>query len=230
MAMNPNPPLVEPEYIERARKLGPALLADGMKALGDIKNDGVMEAAMLPVSPEMVMVGTALTVDTDNGDNYPIHLATYSGGEGYVMVIDGKGYQKRAYLGDLIVSAAAAVGYEGIVCDGCVRDRNGCIELGFPVFSKGFMQRGPIKKDPGSINTEVCCGGIAVTPGDLVVGDCDGVTVVPCARSPEVLEKAEEKARYEIERRATIQRYLECKRNGEPLFDLAPKWVRNMMK
>lgn len=113
MAMNPNPPLVEPEYIERARKLGPALLADGMKALGDIKNDGVMEAAMLPVSPEMVMVGTALTVDTDNGDNYPIHLATYSGGEGYVMVIDGKGYQKRAYLGDLIVSAAAAVGYEG---------------------------------------------------------------------------------------------------------------------
>ena len=56
------------------------------------------------------------------------------------------------------------------------------------------------------------------------------MTVVPCARIPEVLEKAEEKARYEIVRRATIQRYLECKRNGEPLFDLAPKWVRNMMK
>lgn len=230
MAMNPNPALVAPEYIERAKQLGSALLADGMKALGDIKNDGVMETAMMPVSPDMVMVGTALTVDTDNGDNYPIHLATYSGGEGYVMVIDGKGFMGRAYLGDLIVSAAAAVGYEGIVCDGCTRDRNGCVELGLPVFSKGFNQRGPIKKNPGSLNTDVLCGGITVCPGDLVVGDCDGVTVVPRDRIPEALEKAEEKLRYETDRRATIDRYIECKKNGEPLFDLAPKWVRDMMK
>ena len=229
MAIKPNPPLVDEEFIKRAKMLGSALLADGMKALGDIENDGAMEAQMMPISRDMAMVGTAITVESDNGDNYPIHLATYSGGDGYVMVIDGKGYDKRAYLGDLIVGAAAAVGFAGIVCDGCVRDQNGCIELGLPVFSKGIMQRGPIKMNPGNVNEPVRCGGITVEPGDMVVGDCDGVTVVPRAKIAEVLDKAEEKLNYETERKSAIERYIQCKKNGAPLFDLAPKWVRDMI-
>ncbi|WP_423781878.1 RraA family protein, partial [Escherichia coli] len=85
----------------------------------------------------------------------------------------------RPYFGELIASAAKAVGFRGMVCDGLVRDRDGCSELGLPVFARGFLQRGPVKKNPGKINEPIRCAGIMVNPGDLVVGDCDGVTVVP---------------------------------------------------
>ncbi|MCD8122418.1 MAG: RraA family protein [Clostridiales bacterium] len=131
---NPLPELLPKEVIERAKKFNPALLADGMKGLG-IKNDGAMEAAMMPVNPDLYMVGTAMTVETDNGDNFPIHVATYSGKAGYVMVIDGKGYTGRAYFGDLIMGAAKAIGIEGMVCDGYTRDNEGCRAMKYPVFS-----------------------------------------------------------------------------------------------
>lgn len=229
MAFFKNPELVNPEYITRAKWLGSALLADGMKALGGIANDGAMQAEINPIAAEMSVVGTALTVDTANGDNFPIHVATYSGGEGYVMVIDGKGYMGRAYCGDLILGAAKAVGYAGVVCDGCVRDRLGCIALGLPVFSKGYMQRGPIKKDAGNINTTVTCGGIQVAPGDLIVGDCDGVSVVPRALIAPVLKKAEEKKAYEDARQEAIAAYVACKAAGKPLPGLAPQWVLDLL-
>jgi regulator of RNase E activity RraA len=159
----------------------------------------------LPINPNApMMVGTAMTVETDNGDNFPIHVATYSAKPGYVMVVDGKNYQERPYFGDLIVHAAKAVGLAGIVIDGYVRDREGVTKLNFPVFSKGLLQRGVIKKNPGMINCPVKCGGIIVKPGDLVVGDSDGVTVVPREIVYEVLEKAEEKAAYEDARDAVI--------------------------
>ncbi|MGN0893381.1 MAG: RraA family protein, partial [Succinivibrio sp.] len=137
------PELLPESVIERAKKLNPALLCDGMKELG-IPMDGCMEASIMPVNPDpdMLMVGTAMTVSTDNGDNFPIHVATYSAKPGYVMVIDGKGYKERPYFGDLIMGAAKAVGYVGMVIDGYCRDKAGCIELNFPVFSKGQMQRG----------------------------------------------------------------------------------------
>ena len=177
MAMHEFPPLLPDEVIERAKKLNPALLADGMKGLGILK-DGVMEAAIMPVNPDpsMMMVGTAVTVETANGDNFPIHVASYSlPAEGYVMVIDGKNYPDRAYFGDLIMGACKAVGYAGMVIDGYTRDRQGCIEMNFPVYSKGQMQAGPIKKDAGNINGPILCGGVQVNPGDLVVGGADGV-------------------------------------------------------
>ena len=180
MAIHPMPELLPDKVIQRARQLNAAQLADGMKGLG-IPNDGCMDAGILPVDLHMRVVGTAMTVDTRDGDNFPIHVAAYSGKPGYVMVIDGKGCPDKAYFGDLIMGAASAIGYEGMICDGYVRDRAGCIELGMPVFARGFMQRGPGKQDPGEINLPVRCGGITVSPGDLVVGDYDGVTVVPRA-------------------------------------------------
>lgn len=226
---NPMPELLPEDVIERAKKLNPALLCDGMKGMG-IPMDGCMEASMMPVDPNTpLMVGTAITVETDNGDNFPIHVATYSSKPGYVMVVDGKGYQERPYFGDLIVHAAKAVGLAGIVMDGYTRDRQGCIELGFPVFSKGFMQRGVVKKDPGNMNIPVQCGGLTVNPGDLVMGGPDGVTVVPRDKVYEVLEKAEEKAAYEDDRDATIDEYTRCVAEGKEPPQLAPQWVVDMM-
>lgn len=225
---NPMPEPLPEDVIERAKKLNPALLCDGMKGMG-IPMDGAMEAAMLPVNPNApLMVGTAMTIETDNGDNFPIHVATYSAKPGYVMVVDGKAYKERPYFGDLIVHAAKAVGLAGIVMNGYTRDRQGITELGFPVFSLGLLQRGVLKKNPGNMNIPVQCGGITVNPGDLVVGGSDGVTVVPRDIVYEVLEKAEEKAAYEDDRDATIDEYTRCIKEGLEPPQLAPQWVLDM--
>ena len=150
--INPCAPRLSQEIIDRAKKLNVPLILDGVKAAKiDIPNGGCMDMQINPVDRGMTVVGTALTVESSDGDNFPIHVASYIfDAEGYVMVIDGKGYEERAYLGDLIMGACQAVGYEGIVIDGCTRDRDGNIELGFPVYSRGFMPRGPIKKNEGT--------------------------------------------------------------------------------
>ena len=95
MAIHPMPELLPDKVIQRARQLNAAQLADGMKGLG-IPNDGCMDAGILPVDLHMRVVGTAMTVDTRDGDNFPIHVAAYSGKPGYVMVIDGKGCPDKA--------------------------------------------------------------------------------------------------------------------------------------
>ncbi len=222
------PALLDEEIIKRASKFGSAELADGMKGLG-YPGDGCMSADMLPVDDGIKMVGTAATVETADGDNFPIHVAIYSAKPGYVLVIDGKGCMERAYLGDLIGGAAKAVGLNGLVVDGCIRDKIGLKEMHLPVYARGYMQRGPKKIGPGRINVPVDCAGAHVNPGDLIVGDADGITVVPKEIIEEVLAKAEEKENYEIKRREKIDEYNLCKANGKPLPELAPKWVLDML-
>lgn len=224
-------PLLPAEIIERAKKLNVPLLVDGVKAAKlPILNDGCMAAGINAVERGMKVVGTAMTVETANGDNFPIHVASYSVKEdGYVMVIDGKGYDGRAYFGDLIMGACQAAGFAGMVIDGYTRDRDGNIELGFPVYSRGFMPRGPIKKEEGSINTEIMCGGVKVAPGDLVVGDSDGVCVIPREYIETVLTEAEKKQAYEDNREKTIAAYRKAKADGTELPQLAPQWVLDML-
>lgn len=224
-------PLLPDEVIRRAEKLNVPLILDGVKAAKiDIPNGGCMDMEIMPVERGMTVVGTAMTVETANGDNFPIHVASYSVQEdGYVMVIDGKGYTGRAYFGDLIMGACQAAGFKGMVIDGCTRDRDGNIELGFPVYSRGFMPRGPIKKDEGNINTPIMCGGVRVEPGDLVVGDSDGVCVIPKAHIDVVLAEAEKKLAYEEKRTATIAAYRKAKAEGTELPQLAPQWVLDML-
>lgn len=225
-------PLLSEEIIRRARNLNVPLLLDGVKAAKiDIPNGGCMDMQISPVEQGMTVVGTALTVETDNGDNFPIHVASYSfKADGYVMVIDGKGNTERAYFGDLIMGACQAVGFEGMIVDGCTRDRDGNVELNFPVYSRGFMPRGPIKKDEGNINIPIMCGGVKVCPGDLVVGDSDGVCVIPVEHIEAVLDEAEKKLAYEEKRNKTISAYREAKKNGTELPQLAPQWVLDMLK
>lgn len=188
-----------------------------------------MDAAISPVDHKMTLVGTAMTVDTEEGNNYMIHVASYTApAEGYIMVVDGKNYSKRAYAGGLIMGACQAVGYGGMVVDGYTRDREDNIALGYPVFSRGFMPCGPVKKDGGSLNIPITCGGVAVEPGDLVVGDSDGVCVIPRRHLDIVLEKAEEKLAYEENREKKIAEYVEAKKTGRELPELAPAWVLEM--
>jgi regulator of RNase E activity RraA len=221
--------LISQSLLDRAAKLGTAQLCDGMVGLG-ITREGCLDTAILPVSDTMTMVGTAYTVETKEGDNFPIHVAIYQSKPGYVLIVDGKGYTDRAYLGDLLVNAAEAIGIVGIVIDGCVRDKIGLQKLDFPVFSRGYIQRSPAKKGPGAINIPIICGGVPVNPGDLVVGDYDGVTVVPRDHIAQVLDNAEKKAVYESKRMAAIQEYRECRKTNNPLPNLAPDWVSDMLK
>ena len=224
-------PLLPVKIIERAKKLNVPLLVDGVTAaILPVLNDGCMTAGFNAVERGMKVVGTAMTVETANGDNFPIHVASYSVKEdGYVMVIDGKGYDGRAYFGDLIMGACQAAGFAGMVIDGYTRDRDGNIELGFPVYSRGFMPRGPIKKEEGSINAEIMCGGVKVAPGDLVVGDSDGVCVIPREYIETVLAEAEKKQAYEDNREKTIAAYRKAKADGTELPQLAPQWVLDML-
>ena len=113
---NPLPERIPQELIDRASKLSPSQLCDGMIGMGIIRN-GCMDADIMPVRKDSVMIGTACTVATENGDNFPIHLAIYQSKPGYVLVVDGKGYRESPYMGDLMGSAADAIGLNGIVID-----------------------------------------------------------------------------------------------------------------
>lgn len=221
--------LLPESVLKRAEALGSALLADGMKGLG-VPNDGCLSHSINPVDINMRVVGTAFTLETQDGDNLPIHLGMKLLQKGYVMVIDGKGYTDKAYFGDLIASQARAMGALGMVIDGCVRDRDTMTKMGFPVFASSYIQRGPGKKDPGRVNCPIVCGGVPVNPGDLVVGDCDGVTIIPKEKIEVALAAAEKKNEYEIERRKTIAAYLEAQEKGEALFNLSPSWVDEQLK
>ena len=167
------PPLLDEALVERAKLFGTAELCDGMKGLG-IERNGCMDAGIMPIDENLKMVGTAATVETQDGDNFPIHVAIYQCKPGYVLCIDGKGCTERAYLGDLMGGAAKAIGIKGLVVDGMVRDRTGLRDMHLPVYSRGFMQNSPTKKGPGKINEPIMCGGVRVQPGDLVVGQDQG--------------------------------------------------------
>ncbi len=225
----PLPELIPQTLLDRACALSPALLCDGMQSLG-IPRNGCMDEDINPLDDRKVMIGTACTVDTEDGDNFPIHVAIYQSQPGYVLVIAGKNYRERAYIGDLLVGAAQAVGLNGIVIDGLVRDKTGLAELTIPVYACGIMQRSPNKKGPGKINTVVHCGGVQVAAGDLVIGDCDGVTVIPRDQIETVLKIAEEKAAYEEKRRAVIEEYAHCRENNLPRPPLAPAWVTELLE
>jgi len=146
-------------------------------------------------------------------DNLMLHKATEVAKAGDVLVVDAGGFADMAILGDLLCLVCKTKGIEGIVLDGGVRDIEGIRELGFPVFAKGIIPVGPLKDSPGSINVPIQCGGMPVMPGDLIVGDPDGVAVVPRARIQEVLEKGRAIVEKEQKMRERIQK-------GELIYDI----------
>jgi regulator of RNase E activity RraA len=176
------PEPIPQDILERFRKLSPAQLCDGMQSLGIARN-GCMDSDLMPLDESKIMLGTAYTVDTEDGDNFPIHVAIYQGRPGYVLVVAGKGYRGRAYIGDLMAGAAQAVGLSGLVIDGCVRDKVPLAELDIPVYAKGFMQRSPAKQGPGKINAPVHSAGIEVTWSSAITTVSLSFLVDACSKS-----------------------------------------------
>ncbi|WP_180994067.1 RraA family protein [Bacillus sp. Marseille-P3661] len=223
--INDLPTLLSDEIIKRAKSLNTTVISDVMGCTG------AMDYQIKPVATGMKVVGTAQTVSMRPGDNLFLHQAIHSGKKGYVIIADGKGHTQNAYLGELMAGAARAKGLEGIVIDGLVRDKEALTELGFPIFAKGFIPNGPFKDGPGELNRPVSCGGVQVQPGDLIVGDDDGVIVVPVYMIEEILTKAEKKLDYEEQRIKTIKDYEEKVKQGlSPDHSLEPSWLKESMK
>ncbi len=217
-------PHLSMEIIERVKRLNTTLISDALGCTGS------MDYKIKPVATGMRVIGTAITVSLRPGDNLFLHQAIYSGQEGYVLVVDGKGHTSNAYLGELMVGAAKAMGLEGIVIDGLVRDKESLCKLNFPIFAKGFIPNGPLKDGPGEINIPISCGGVSVHPGDLILGDEDGVVVVPREKINDTLAKAEKKLGYEEQRLETIQEYERKRQQGIEGGSIQPPWLKEKME
>lgn len=135
------------------------------------------------------LCGPACTVKVFPGDNLMVHKVLDVAKPGDIVVIDAHGSSMNAVLGDLISTKAKHRRIAGFVVDGFVRDLPDLVELDFPVFARGATPIGPLHRGPGEINFPICCGGVVVNPGDLVVGDGAGVVVVPQEIASELLER-----------------------------------------
>jgi regulator of RNase E activity RraA len=136
------------------------------------------------------------------GDNLMIHKALTLAGPGDVIVVDGSGDVSHALLGGLMRLAALARGVAGVVVDGAIRDSAEWAEGELPVFARGVSHRGPTKDGPGEINVPIACAGLSVGPGDLVLGDADGIVAASPDRLRELLEAARKKLAEESEQQA----------------------------
>lgn len=158
---------------------------------------GIMDYEIKPIKPGMRVIGTAITVKVRPGDNLFLHKAVYLSEKGYVLVLDSNGHKAGAVWGEMMTRGAIAMKAEGVVLDGVVRDLAVLRELGFPVFAVGAVPNGMSRNGPGYINDTISCGGVSVSPGDLIYGDDDGVVVVPSNIVERVIILAEEKLELE---------------------------------
>jgi len=127
---------------------------------------------------EKPLVGPAITVKVFPGDNLMLHKALDVAQPGDVVVVDTSGSDRNAVFGDLIANKALHRGISGFVIDGLIRDLEGVIETGLPVYARGITAFGPLHRGPGELNYSISCGGIVVNPGDIIVADRSGVVVV----------------------------------------------------
>ena len=178
---------------------------------------GALPSAIKPVAPGMKLCGRAVTVHGPAGDNLWLHRALYVAQPGEVLVVYVSGGHEYGYWGEIMSAAAQARHLGGLVIDGCVRDGAVLASLGFPVFARGLCIRGT-GKDTGAlgwINQPVRVGEVTVCPGDLVVGDGDGVVVLPHERAEAITAAALERERQEariLERIAAGERTLDVYR------------------
>lgn len=177
-------PALPAETIAAGRALAASLLGDAMN------RSGIMEAAIKPVAPGTRLAGQARTVTAMSGDNGIIHAAIPHMRPGEVLVVEAARVDDVAVWGEIMTHCAMERGVAGLVLDGAIRDVAAIRDLGFPVYCRAVVPRGPHKGFGGTIDAPVACGGVPVIPGDLIVGDDDGVAVVPLADVDRVLAAA----------------------------------------
>ena len=178
------------EVLEKLNKLPTGNVADNNNS---VPRQGVMDSAIKPLDPKCHMVGRAVTVRCYPGDNLALHQGIYAAKPGDVLIFDCRGYSDAGHFGDIMALACKMQGIAGVVIDGSCRDAQDIVELGLPVFVRGMNPSGTVKASLGEVNVPVRCGGVLVNPGDIVLGDCDGVVVVPQEKEDEVFAAAQAK-------------------------------------
>ena len=178
------------EVLEKLQKLPTGNVADSNTS---VPRQGVMDSGIKPLDSKSHMVGRAVTARCYPGDNLALHQAIYAANAGDVLILDCHGYTEAGHFGDIMALACQVHGITGVVIDGSCRDAEDIKALGLPVFVRALNPSGTVKKSLGEINVHVTCGGVRVNPGDIILGDCDGVVVVPQEVEDDVFAKAQAK-------------------------------------
>ena len=205
---------VDAQVVEQAAQFPSSILADVAGRRGGL------HGRIAPLAPSMRFAGPAITVEVRPGDNLMIHAAMAVARPGDVIVVDGKGDLSSALMGEIMSQQCVALGIAAVVIDGAVRDSEAIRELGFPMYAAGLNPNGPTKFVPGRLNHPISIGGVTVHPGDLVVGDADGVTVIERAKAAAMLPLAADKVAAETKRIADIQNRIA----------LAPAWLDSALR
>ena len=150
-------------------------------------------ARLRPMHREGGMTGVALTVRARPGDNLMLHKAIDMAEPGDVIVCDAGGDVTNALMGEMMLAHAINRGVAGFVLNGAIRDADAIYEVNLPMFAAGISHRGPYKNGPGEVNVPISIDGMIIHPGDIVIGDSDGVLAVPIDEAEEILRKTEAK-------------------------------------
>ncbi|MCC8395549.1 RraA family protein [Paraburkholderia sp. MMS20-SJTR3] len=211
--INRNIERVTPELVEAAARFQAAILADVAGRRGTV------HGRVQPLARTMKVAGPAVTVEVRVGDNLAIHAALAIAKPGDVIVVDGKGDISCALLGEIMAAQAKASGIAGIIIDGAVRDAHELANGDYPIFSAGLNPCGPTKSVAGRVNAPISMGGAPVNPGDLVVGDADGVVVIARHDVARIIDLAQKKLDMETARIAAIHK-----------GDVRPGWVEKELR
>jgi regulator of RNase E activity RraA len=191
-------PRTSAELVEKFRDAASSNIADSMGRF-HFMDPGIQQRSSLR------LCGVAVTVNARPADNLMVHKALELAQPGDVVVVSTNGNTTSAVFGELMCRTAVGARLGGIVVDGAIRDVNAIAELGFPAFSRSVCAGGCDKDGPGEVNVPISCGNTVVMPGDIVVGDADGVVVVPREDAEDVLQRVEVLVARERKRIAEIQ-------------------------
>ena len=187
-------PVMNHEILSEFEQIPAANIADTMNRIAVLGN-GIKRISS-PKKP--IMAGFAITVKARAGDNLMLHAALDMATENDVIVVSNEGDRTRALMGEIMVAYAHCTKkIAGIVLDGPIRDIEALSVLDFPLFATGSNPAGPFKEGPGEVNTPIAVGGVSVCPGDVIVGDADGVIVIPLKDAEMVLNKAKDYAKFD---------------------------------
>lgn len=197
-----------------------ALTGLASSVVGDVMGRLIGTTGLMPVNRSTISVcGNAFTVRVRAGDNLLIHKALDMLKPGDMLLVDGEGDASRALVGEIMMTSAIVRGAVGFVIDGAVRDIDAFEEHKFPCWARGVNLRGPYKDGPGSVNVPVTVGGILVNPGDIILGDSDGVVAVPRSGALDIAQAAKEKVLVEQQMIADIKSGV-----------YSSKWVDDLLK
>lgn len=189
---------VSPDWARTPRALVEELAQFPVALIGDCQSRiGMMSAGITLQTPGLKLAGTILPILTREGDNLAIHRGLDEAQPGDVLVINANSDTNRACFGDILGEAVLARGVTGVVIDGATRDVDELAALQLPVFARGTSPAGPFKHGPGTVGHTVACGNVVCRPGDAIIGDTDGVIVVPREHVRDML--ANVRAQEEIE-------------------------------